>query len=195
MKEHLWEEEPYAFVHPWTNRDVMIGHASLACEILEDCPDVETVFVPVGGGGLMGGVGSAIKALKPDTRVVAVEPTGCASLYGSLQAGEPVSVQSDTICDGVAVPYMTHEMFPVLREVTDDCVLVSDDEVKAVVRQMAFGNKLGIEPSAAVAPAAAQAMPGERRGRSVCLVTGGSIDPAKFISIIGEDNSEKTLAL
>jgi hypothetical protein len=140
MREHLWEDEPYAFVHPWTNRDVMIGHASLALEILEDCPQVDSIFVPVGGGGLIDGVGTAITALKPDTKVVAVEPAGCASLHDSIAAGEPVSVECDTICDGVAVPYMTEEMFPLLRDVVDEVVLVSEADVKAAVKRLAVGN-------------------------------------------------------
>ena len=186
MREHLWENEPYAFVHPWTERNVMIGHASMALEILEDCPDVDSVFIPVGGGGLIGGVGSAIKALKPDTNVIAVEPIGCASLYESLAADKPVSVQCDTICDGVAVPYMTEEMFPLLRDMVDRCVLVSDTDVKGAMRRLALGNKLIVEPSAALATAAALAMPVEERGRSVCLVTGGSINPAKFAAILTE---------
>ena len=91
LREHLWEREPYAFIHPWTNRNVLIGHGSLGLEILEDCPDVETVFVPVGGGGLIGGVGTALKALKSDVRVIAVEPEGCPSLYESLRADRPVA--------------------------------------------------------------------------------------------------------
>jgi threonine dehydratase len=187
MRDHLWEDEPYSFVHPWTDRNVMIGHATLALEILEDCPDVDSVFVPVGGGGLMGGVGSAIKALKPDTKVFAVEPAGCASLHDSIAAGKPVSVQCDTICDGVAVPYMTDEMFPLLRDVVDEVILVSEADVISAVKRLALGNKMIAEPSGGLATAAALAMPEERRGRSVCLVTGGSIDAQKLVSILAED--------
>ena len=186
LREHLWEQEPYSFIHPWTNRNVMIGHASLALEILEDCPEVDSVFVPVGGGGLIGGVGAALKALRPSARLFAVEPEGCPSLARSIEAGEPVTVDCDTICDGVAVPYMTHEMFPLLNEIVDRVVLVSDQRVKATVKQLALGNKIIAEPSGALATAAALSMAEIDRGKSVCLVTGGSIDEAKFVSILTE---------
>ena len=76
LQEHLWEQEPYSFIHPWTNGQVLIGHGSLGLEIMNDAPDVETVFIPVGGGGLLGGVGSAIKAVNPSVRIYAVEPQG-----------------------------------------------------------------------------------------------------------------------
>ncbi len=186
LREHGWENEPYAFIHPWINRDLIIGHGTMGLEIIAECPDVDTVFVPVGGGGLIGGVGSAVKALKPSIRVIAVEPQGCPSLHASLEAGRPISVECNTICDGVAVPYITEEMFPLLRDLVDAAVLVSDDAVKAAMRRLALGNKMIAEPSGALALAAALAIPDERRGLSVCIVTGGSIDPRKLVAILGD---------
>ena len=184
LKEHGWEQEPYAFVHPWTDRDVMIGHGTLGLEIVRALPDVDTVFVPVGGGGLLGGVGSALKAVRPQVRVVAVEPAGCPSLHAAIAAGEPVEVQCDTICDGVAVPYITTEMFPLLSDLADESVLVSEEDVKATIRFLATDCHVVAEGSGALALAAAMAMPAERRGRSVCLVTGGSIDLGKLAVIL-----------
>jgi threonine dehydratase len=184
LEEHLWEREPYAFIHPWTSRDVMIGHGTLGLEILEDSPDVETVWVPVGGGGLIGGVGSALKALKPSVQVVAVEPEGCPSLHESLRQGRPARVDCRTICDGVAVPYITEELFPILRDVADDAVLVPEIAVKAALKRLALGNRMIVEPSGALSVAAALAAPPERRGRAVCLVTGGSVDTDKFLEIL-----------
>jgi threonine dehydratase len=186
LREHGWENEPYAFIHPWINRDLIIGHGTMGLEIIAECPDVDTVFVPVGGGGLIGGVGSAVKALKPAIRVIAVEPQGCPSLHASLEAGRPVSVECDTICDGVAVPYITEEMFPLLRDLVDDAVLVSDDAVKAAMRELVTGSKMIAEPSGALALAAALAIPDKTRGLSVCIVTGGSIDPRKLVAILGD---------
>ncbi|MCH8315267.1 MAG: pyridoxal-phosphate dependent enzyme [Planctomycetes bacterium] len=186
LREHGWENEPYAFIHPWINRDLIIGHGTMGLEIIAECPDVDTIFVPVGGGGLIAGVGSAVKALKPSIRVIAVEPLGCPSLHASLEAGRPVSVECDTICDGVAVPHITEEMFPLLRDLVDDAVLVSDDAVKASMRRLAFDNKMVAEPSGALALAAALAIGHEKRGLSVCIVTGGSIDPRKLVAILGD---------
>jgi len=184
LREHGWRDEPYAFIHPWTNRDLMIGHGTMGLEIIADCPDVRTVYIPVGGGGLLGGVGSALKALKPDVRLVAVEPSGCPALHASLRAGKPETVQCDTICDGVAVPYITLEMFGLLRDLVDDIVLVSEDDVRAAVRRLALREKIVAEPSGALALAAALATPAAERGPTVCIVTGGSIDAATLAGIL-----------
>lgn len=184
LKERGWEDEPYAFIHPWTNRDVMIGHGSMALEILDECPEVETVFIPVGGGGLIGGVGSALKALAPAVRVVAVEPAGCPALHASLAAGRPTSVECDTICDGVAVPYITDEMYPLLAELADDVVLVTEEAVRDTIKRLALGNHIVAEGAGALATAAALAVAPEERGLSVAIVTGGSIDADKLAAIL-----------
>jgi threonine dehydratase len=187
LREEGWKDEPYAFIHPWTNRDVMTGHASLGLEILEELPEVETVLVPVGGGGLLAGVGAALRAAKPSVRVVAVEPEGCPALHRSLEAGRPMEVDCRTICDGVAVPYITEEMFPVLRELSSSVALVSEDRVKSAVKSLALWNKVVAEPSGALSVAAALAIPKAQRGqwgKTVALVTGGSIDPAKLAGIL-----------
>ena len=186
LREEGWRDEPYAFIHPWTNRDVMTGHASLGMEIVEDLPEVETVLVPVGGGGLLAGVGAGLRAAKPSVRIVAVEPSGCAALHKSLDAGRPMEVDCHTICDGVAVPYITAEMFPLLRELASSDVLVTEDRVKWAVRGLALWNKVIAEPSGALAIAAATAIPRAQRGKTVALVTGGSIDPAKLSGILSE---------
>ena len=184
LKEHLWEAEPYAFIHPWTNRDLMIGHGTMALEIIQDCPSVESVFIPVGGGGLIGGVGTALKALKPSVRIIAVEPEGCPSLKASLEAGRPTTVDCNTICDGVAVPYITAEMYRLLADLADEVILVPDDAVRAGVRRLATRNNMVAEPSGALAVAAALSVPAKERGIAVCIVTGGSIDPELLAAIL-----------
>lgn len=184
LREHAWENEPYSFIHPWTNHDLMTGHGSLGLEIYEDLPYLDSVFVPVGGGGLIGGVGSAIKALKPNVKLIAVEPEGCAALHSSLQAGKPQEVDCNTICDGVSVPYITEEMFPLLSKLVDDTRLVSEKKVKSAVKSLALHNKIIAEPAGGLALAAALDMPEAERGYSVCLVTGGSIDSVTLVDIL-----------
>ncbi|MEE8170489.1 MAG: pyridoxal-phosphate dependent enzyme, partial [Phycisphaerae bacterium] len=117
-------------------------------------------------------------------RVVAVEPEGCPSLFESFKQNKPASVDCNTICDGVAVPYMTDEVFSIIRGIVDDVVLVSDDAVKDTVKRLALGNRIVVEPSGALSVAAAIATAGQERGRSVCVVTGGSIDREKLLAIL-----------
>ena len=187
LKENGWESEPYAFIHPWTNPHVMTGHGSLGLEILEDLEDVDSVYIPVGGGGLMAGVGSAIKAVRPEVRVVAVEPEGCPAFHESLKAGRPVEVSCETICDGVAVPYMTEEMFPLLQEIADGTRLVSESDVKGMVRRLALDQKIVAEASGALAAVATLEESPSKRGRSVAIVTGGNIDAAKLAEILADE--------
>jgi threonine dehydratase len=184
LKEHSWENEPYEFVHPWTDRDVLIGHGSMGLEILEDAPDVKTVFLPVGGGGLLGGVGSALRAAGSSVRIVAVEPASCPALQASLAAGRPSEVACQTICDGVAVPYITAEMYPLLAALVDDVVLVTEEEVQATIRRLALQDHIVAEGAGALAVAAALKTPVSERGLSVCPITGGSIDAEKLAAIL-----------
>ena len=184
LKSHGWEREDTAFIHPWTNRDVMLGHGTMGAEILADCPGVETVFLPVGGGGLLGGVAGAIRAARPDVRIVAVEPEGCAAFAASRTAGHAVAAPCETICDGVAVPYMTDEVFAVINPLVDDVCLVSEDETRAAIRALAHKAHIVAEGSGALALAAAVKIPEAQRGLSVAPVTGGSIDHALLAQIL-----------
>jgi len=185
LKQDGWRDRREAFVHPWTDPTLHTGHATIALELLEDRADLDTVYVPVGGGGLLGGVGPALKQLKPSLRIVAVEPAGCPSLHSSLAAGRPVEVDCKTCCDGVAVPYITDQMFPILRDIVDDAVLVSEDDVLDTAQRLALHERVVVEPSGALALAAALATPAAHRGVTCCLVTGGSVDRDKLVAILG----------
>ncbi len=184
LQEHLWEQEPETFIHPWTNRNVMIGHGTIGLEIFEDQSDIDTVFVPVGGGALISGIASAIKNLNTSVRLVAVEPKGCAALTESLKQDKPATVDCKTICDGVAIPYITEELFPILKDVIDDVMVVSEDAVQQAVSALALGNRIIVEPAAALSVAAAMATPAKKRGQTVCVVTGGSIDTDQLLATL-----------
>ena len=184
LKEKEWEKEPYCFIHPWINRDVMIGHGSIGLEIYEDLADVDTVFIPVGGGGLISGVGAALKRSNPSIKIIGVEPKGCAALHASFENGKAVSVKCETMCDGVAVPYMTDEMYPLLCKIVDEVVLVTEKEVKSTIKRLAMKDKIIVEGSAALSVAAALNTPLKNRGKCVCIVTGGNIDSDKLIPIL-----------
>jgi threonine dehydratase len=180
LKERRWEEEPYAFVHPWIDPRVIAGHASLGLELAEQHPELRAVYVPVGGGGLIAGVASALRARLPTARVVAVEPASCPALATAFERGAGVEVACSTICDGIAVPYITGEMLPLLRELVDEVVLVEDDAVRDVMRLLLVENKLLVEPAGAIAIAAA--LTRDDGGARACVVSGGSIDPAAVVA-------------
>lgn len=192
MRNRGWQQEPYAFVHPWTNPNVMVGHGTLALEIIADLPEVQTVYVPVGGGGLIGGVGSALKLLKPDVRVVAVEPEDCPALHTSFQQGKAAEVECHTLADGVHVPFITEENYPILREIVDEVMLVPESTLKAAIKRLALRERIVAEGAGALAVAAALSTPPEQRGRTVALVTGGNLDTATLTSIL---NDEEIIAL
>ena len=184
LRQREWESEPAAFIHPWIEPDVMLGHASLGLELVEDLDSIQSVFVPVGGGGLMAGVASAVKSVAPHVRIYAVEPATCAALHQSLIEGRAVAAPCETMCDGVAVPYLTPEIFPLLRQLVDETVLVPEEEVAQTIRDLAFHQKVVAEPSGALALAAARRIAPADRGRSACIVTGGSIDPRLLCRIL-----------
>jgi len=185
---HGWESEPYAFIHPWFDHDFRAGHGTIGLEIIADLPDVETVYIPVGGGGLICGVGSALKELKPSVRVVAVEPEACPALYESFQAGKGgfwITV-GETICDGVVAPFITEELYPLLRQVVDEVMLISEKAVKKTMKHLMLRNKMIVEGAGALSAAAAIQESFEERGKAVCIVTGGSIDTDKLTSILND---------
>ncbi|WP_372369591.1 threonine/serine dehydratase [Candidatus Uabimicrobium sp. HlEnr_7] len=187
LQEHLWNNDPYTFIHPWTSKDVMTGHGSIGIEIWQDFREIESIFVPVGGGGLIAGVAGYLKQVNPEINIYAVEPLGCPALYTSIKNGCASAVECNTICDGVAVPYITSEMYPLLAELVSEVVLVSEKKVKKAIHALATKYKMVVEPSGALAMAAAFEMPRSKRGKSVCIVSGGSIDIDKFIKILQDE--------
>ena len=185
MLQEGWRDEPYNYLNPWGDTHLLAGHGTLGLEIVKDMPQVQTVYIPVGGGGLIAGVGSAIKLLNPKIQVIAVQSQSCPALKSSFERGSSGWIESEpTICDGTAVPIIVDEMYPLLRRVTDHVITVSEDAVKDTIRRLALNNKLIVEGSGALALAAALSIPDKERGTSVCILSGGSIDAGKLATIL-----------
>ncbi len=168
------EETGRTFVHPFDDPVLQAGHGTLGLEIVEDLPDVATIVVPVGGGGLIAGVASAV-----DCRVVGVEPEGAPSLSAALEHGEPVRIEPSSVADGLNAPFTGAGTLAICRERVDDVVLVSDEEIGEAMRFVYTRAKLACEPAGAAAVAAlltgkVAAEPGRP---VVAVVSGGNADP------------------
>ena len=172
------------FVHPVVDERVMAGNGTIALEILEDLPDPEAVVVPYGGGGLVTGIASALMALRPETRVYAVEPETGAALNAALAAGEPTEIDyRPSFVDGAGSPRVLPGMFSRVRELIDGAFTASPDETAAAVRLLAERTRVVAEGAGALAPAAALAgRAGE--GKVACIVSGGNIDLSTLAPIL-----------
>ncbi|HWI77537.1 MAG TPA: pyridoxal-phosphate dependent enzyme, partial [Sphingomicrobium sp.] len=175
------------FVHPFDNHDFIAGHGTMGLEILEDCPDVKTVIAAIGGGGLITGVGSAIKALKPDTRVLGSEPETASPYAFSLAKGEPSKFPDweASFVDGAGGQSVTQRMWDRMKPVVDGSMVVSLDQVREAMRLMADKARVIAEGAGALALAAALTGEGGE-GPIVCVVSGGNIDLRKFASLVTE---------
>ena len=170
--------EGRVMVHPFEDPRVAAGQGTVALELLEQWSDVEAVIVPIGGGGLIAGMSVAIKALRPDVKVIGVEPEGAPTMRVSLDAGAPQTVAPTTVADGLAAPMVGSMTFDAVRRYVDDVVLVSDADIVAAMRDIMTYSKLLIEPAGAAALAAlttrkAGLAPGSR---VVAVISGGNVD-------------------
>jgi threonine dehydratase len=179
-KAHQIErEEGRTYVHAFDDPAVMAGQGTLGLEIVEQCPDVDTVVVGIGGGGLISGVATAVKAKSPDTRVVGVQAAGASSLAESLQKGEIVELDAvDTIADGIATRRVGDRTFEVIRERVDEVVTVSDEEIAMAVTHLLERSKTLVEGAGAVPLAAvlAEAFDYDEGEVIVPALCGGNID-------------------
>ena len=148
-------EEDRTYVHAFDDEYVMAGQGTIGLEILEDCPEAETVVVPIGGGGLISGVAAAIKEQKPDARVIGVQAEGASSAAPSLEKGELISLDGvDTIADGIATRSLGEQTFAHIREHVDDVVTVSDSEIAVALVYLLERSKTLVEGAGAVPLAA-----------------------------------------
>jgi threonine dehydratase len=172
------------FVHPVQDPGMMAGNGTIGLEILEDLPDPDAVVIPYGGGGLTAGIASAIRALRPQTRIITAEPETGAALAAALAAGHPVSVDyRASFVDGAGSRRVLDTMWPLVRPLVDRAVAMSVGEVAAAVRTLAERVRVIAEGAGALAPAAA--LSGRAgTGKVVCVVSGGNINLSKLAEIL-----------
>jgi len=186
--EELAAEHGYAIVPPYNDEKIIAGQGTVGLEILEDLPNVETVLVPVGGGGLISGISAAIKLSHPQlghpkSKVIGVEPELAADAQASLRAGRIVSSPAEqvsrTLADGLRTQSIGAINFEHIRAYVDDIVTVTEDEIREAVRALSGNAKTLAEPSGAVAPAAFLFHAGELPNTkiNVAVISGGNIDP------------------
>ena len=171
-------ERSLTFVHPFDDDAIMAGQGTVALEILDQLDGIDDVIVPIGGGGLIGGIAVAIKESKPSIRVYGIEPTGAAVMRKSLDAGYAVRLESmTTIADGLAAPMAGERTFAIVQKYVDEVVLVDEEEIMAAMRELLFSAKLLAEPAGAAATAAIMAGRIKVDGRRVVAVlSGGNVD-------------------
>jgi threonine dehydratase len=171
-------------VHPFSDPLVMAGNGTIGLEIVEDLPDVDAVITPWGGGGLSCGVASAIRALKPETKLFACEVVTGAPLAASLQAGEPVDVEyTPSFVEGISAPIIYPEMWELGSQLLDGSIVVGLDEITAAIRLLAEHNHIIAEGAGAASVAAA--LTGKAgKGKLVCIISGGNIGSADLNTIL-----------
>ena len=174
------------FVHPFDDHNFIAGHGTMGLEILEDAPDAKAVIASIGGGGLITGVGSAIKALKPDVRVWGVEPETAAPAALSFEKGSPQVFENfeQSFVDGAGGQSVFPRMWERMKPVVDGYFVVSLDETKRAMRLMAEKARI-ISEGAGALPVAAALTGKAGKGPIVAIVSGGNIDMKKFCELIG----------
>lgn len=185
VTDHAFEGMDGTFIHPFDNHDFVAGHATMGFEILEDAPDVRTVIVPIGGGGLISGVGSGIKAKRPDVRVLGAEPETAAPYALSLREGGPrrFADWQPSFVDGAGGKSVTDRMWERMQMVVDGSITVTLDQTRDAMRLQAEKARIVAEGAGCLALAAA--LTGEAgEGPIVCIVSGGNIDLAKFAELV-----------
>jgi threonine dehydratase len=172
-------------IHPFDHRDVIAGQGTVGLEVLEQCPDVRTVVVCTGGGGLVGGIAAAVKGQRPDVRVVAAQASGAAAFPESLSAGRPVPLASmTTMADGIAVGCPGVVTFPLVRDLVDDVVTVDEEALSRALLHCLERAKLVVEPAGAAAVAAVMEDPSAFEPPVVAVVSGGNIDPLLLTKVV-----------
>ena len=173
-------EEGRPFIHPYDDPDIIAGQGTIGLEILEDLPDPDLIVVPVGGGGLIGGIASAIKAVRPETEIVGVQAAACPSALEALRSGERVTVEAKrSIADGISVRQVGEANFPLIRELVSGVVLVEEGEIASAVLALLERKKVLAEGAGAAPLAAllASKLAFPMGCKVVLVISGGNLDP------------------
>lgn len=182
----LRDEQGLTFIHPFDDERVMAGQGTIGLEIAEQLPDVDAVLVPIGGGGLIAGVASALRQLKPACRIIGVQAAGAASMADSLRAGHILTLpEVHTVADGIQVKTPGEKTFAICREAVDEVVTVGEAEIASAILTVLERQKLMVEGAGAVGVAAAIYGELDLRGKTVCaLLSGGNLDVTMLERII-----------
>jgi threonine dehydratase len=173
------------FIHPFDHRDIVAGQATVGLEILEQCPDVGTILVSAGGGGLCSGVALVAKTLAPQVKVVAVQAAQAAAFPGSLAAGKPVALtEMTTMADGIAVGCPGDLTFRLVRQYVDDVVTVSEESLSRALLFCLERAKLVVEPAGAAGVAALLDAPKAFEPPVVAILSGGNVDPVLLVRVL-----------
>ncbi|WP_298266822.1 threonine ammonia-lyase [Geobacter sp.] len=180
------KESGALFVHPFDDHLVMAGQGTIGLEILEELPDVGTILVPIGGGGLIAGIATAVKETHPRVRIVGVESKAAPSMHYSVKRGKileaPLTV---TLADGIAVKKVGKNTFPIVRELVDEVVLVDEEEIALAIVALLERTKLLVEGAGAVTLAALlNGKAGKPAGKTVCVLSGGNIDVKTIATVV-----------
>lgn len=180
------DEKGYSVVHSFNDSALIAGQGTVGYEIMQDLKGVDTIVVPLGGGGILAGVAVAAKEMNPNVRVVGVEPARIPRYSESRKAGKPVEVAlQDTVADGLMITTTGSITYPIIEAYVDEVIAVSDEDIVKAVNAIVYKGKVVVEPSAAVGVAAV--MSGQlkvKKDEKVCFVlTGGNIDPEKLCAL------------
>ena len=195
--EELAAQHGYMIVPPYNDEKIIAGQGTMGLEILEDVPGVETVLVPVGGGGMISGVAAAVKLSRPSVKVIGVEPALAADAQASFRAGQIVNFPAEEVTQTMADGLRTQSIGPInfehIRNFVDDIVTVSEEEIREAMRRLAANPKTIAEPSGAVAVAGFLFHGKELPARTihVAVISGGNIEPAMLAEM--RDKSWNTL--
>jgi threonine dehydratase len=181
LTEQRWKSEPEMFIHPFAEPNVIAGHGGIGLELLEDVPDLERVLVPVGGGGLISGIASAIKGSRGGVEVIGVQSDGYASWTRWIEAGGPTPITPDTIADGTTAPF-DPRMLALLKELVDRWITVPEPRLRAAIPELAAAGKVVAEGAGALAYAALEQLP--PGPKTVAVVSGGNIDTKLLASLL-----------